>query len=135
MEGRSIMVGTTAPAKPPTSVIAQYEKELARNRHCSRRHNGYGWAYDITAKVMLITGVTATAVAGVTAAADLLGKAIIGGIAMAAAVLTALGAALPWDKRAADHWKLAGKYARLAGEIERQITEDVEGLQVKEWLI
>ncbi len=128
------MGASTAQEKPSDAVIRQYDKDIRSAKHCGHIHDVFAWAYDITSKFMLIAGVAATAVAGVTATADLLGKTVIGGIAMAAAVLTALGAASPWDARAAEHWKLASKYQGDAFALELDKLEATEGPQAKQWI-
>jgi hypothetical protein len=99
-------------------------RDLAADvRSRQRRHDKFGWAYDIASNSLIIAGVVATAVAGVSAAADLLGNALVGAIAMAAAILTAVGAALPWSDRAAAHWCVASSYYRLADDISFAIVE------------
>ena len=99
------------------SVTSDYEELQNSVEHCRAWHKRLGCAYNFTSKAMLLAGITATAVAGVAAAADLLGKTVIGAIAMAAAVLTALAAGLPWDSQAAEHLKLAAGYENLRDDI------------------
>lgn len=133
----------TAQAMPAASAVtSEYGKLRDSVERLRLRHDRLGWAYDITAKVMLLAGITATAVAGVTAAADLLGKAVIGGIAIAAAVVSALAAGLPWDRQAVDHWNLASDYEGLRDEIRSAEIEynDIESNEspnppsVRHWL-
>jgi len=72
------MPGPTTQAMP-SALTVMSEYDLLRGRvECLRaRHDRFGWTYDTTVKVRLLAGITATAVAGVTAGAKLVSKSLI----------------------------------------------------------
>lgn len=88
-----------------------------------QQHATLGSVYGAASNFLIIVGIAATAIAGITAAGDLLGQKWVGAIAMSAAVLTAVGAGLPWDKRARDHANVASLYLSLRSDIAARIAQ------------
>lgn len=121
----------------PLAGVARELEDLRRLVHYRWRvHSTLSTVYGFASNFLIITGIAATAIAGVTAAGNLLGKTAVGAVAMAAAVVTAVGAGLPWQQRASDHSESASDYLSLRDEIGTRQIELESGTSertVRDW--